>query len=992
MSAWLRRAAVGAGLSVFFVASGPVLGTGAVSSSEGSGLVRQQPAPGSGPDRNVLLLMPSEPGPDGGKARESARVLSTLGAIIESRYRVELTVHTTGDYTAMDLEAYDALLVIDDGVLHESLVDAIVGGRVPAETAIIGRSAHEALARLGSGAERPAFSDRFAEPRIEYKGRDFRLDGLNRAGFPMVPAGQDFQIVAWQHRSFDEATPLIIDVRERLVLADLPIPHYYPSIDHWSSVLIDVLHRTLGSPAETRPRALVRLEDVNPFTYGQPGRLRDAYRYLKAEQIPFHLAVISRYVNPENDIDIEIADEPNFLELLQRMVGEHGVVLVQHGFDHQIDGVSGIDFEFIHGGNAHETPLETPIGDAISGAQAVMRRSGLPVPDIWETPHYALSPADSVAVSAVYPTRYEEVPGLGLFTFPVKVGGSTFIPENLGYVDSEADLRRIAELADTALVLESPVVSFFWHPWRDLTELKTLIELLRDRGFEFVDAYSLLDGAPQAGEIAIEAFQNAYETPDSLTRIASKALHGWPVAVLLLFAAGAGVHFGKMRSLARNAGQMRRRRIPSIGTLRSLAEHKHTQLPFIAILVPARSESLVIENTIRRLANLDYPTDRYCVAVITDERERHEDLPTTTQEIVQRAAREWNARFGSRWLLAIDVPDRYDGRLSDNTNVPTTSTKGRALNYGLQVIVGDAAWRDIEVIGVFDADARPDPAVLREVAAERLTKGIRRTMILQGPVLQMSNFGEVSLVGKAAGLELALHHFTSLPRRMKKRKVQFLAGTNYFIDKRVLMSCGGWNPDSLVEDADLAVRAYLNEGAKAGMLTSPEIEQTPADLSVYKRQRERWATGQLALVGEIRASRLPTRLKRDLILEIVVAQFRFIYEFGMIALAVMMAFAGVLGGASWPIWLTSVALLGVSVHIWDTYGRVYRALRQSVPLGMRPRIPRLSLSLYFFFPLFMLLQAVPRLMAIGKLLLRRTPDTWYKTERTRETADSAASA
>ncbi len=44
-------------------------------------------------------------------------------------------------------------------------------------------------------------------------------------------------------------------------------------------------------------------------------------------------------------------------------------------------------------------------------------------------------------------------------------------------------------------------------------------------------------------------------------------------------------------------------------------------IPFMSIMVPARNESLVIDNTIRHLTSLRYPAERFEVVVVTDEKE-----------------------------------------------------------------------------------------------------------------------------------------------------------------------------------------------------------------------------------------------------------------------------------------------------------------------------------------------------------------------------------
>lgn len=60
----------------------------------------------------------------------------------------------------------------------------------------------------------------------------------------------------------------------------------------------------------------------------------------------------------------------------------------------------------------------------------------------------------------------------------------------------------------------------------------------------------------------------------------------------------------------------------SVAGIRDLACKTGRELPFISILVPARNESDVIENTVRHLSKLKYPEDRYEIIVITDEKEK----------------------------------------------------------------------------------------------------------------------------------------------------------------------------------------------------------------------------------------------------------------------------------------------------------------------------------------------------------------------------------
>lgn len=59
----------------------------------------------------------------------------------------------------------------------------------------------------------------------------------------------------------------------------------------------------------------------------------------------------------------------------------------------------------------------------------------------------------------------------------------------------------------------------------------------------------------------------------------------------------------------------------SLESLCDLAENLGKEIPFISILVPARNEADVIENTIRHLRSLEYPHDRFEIIVATDEKE-----------------------------------------------------------------------------------------------------------------------------------------------------------------------------------------------------------------------------------------------------------------------------------------------------------------------------------------------------------------------------------
>ncbi len=402
----------------------------------------------------------------------------------------------------------------------------------------------------------------------------------------------------------------------------------------------------------------------------------------------------------------------------------------------------------------------------------------------------------------------------------------------------------------------------------------------------------------------------------------------------------------------------------------------------MAIFVPARNEGAVIENTIRQLAALDYPKHLYRAVIIVDERERDDNLERRTIDVVRMVAQEINQKFKTDFVHCIEVPKWYSGTLGSLEQSYEKSTKGRALNYTLQSLHNQPEWQDYEMIGILDADGRLHPNVLKEVAYKRITK---KSKLLQGPVFQVSNFGHVSLVGMCAALELAVHHTTTLPRRLlREGKLQFVAGTNYFIDKDLITNVGGWDCDALVEDAELALRLYVRQRTTAEWLDAPEIEQTPPSFSIYRRQRERWVRGHFMLLRDIKRANIPFFEKVYLYNKIVISQFRFIPEFTFAILSIVYMFMGYLMDLGQVFNMISVYLLCMAILMFNLYALTYWALRKYIPRQINTMASVTQyLKLFLFFPVFMVIQCVPRVEGLFNFT-RRHHVTWYKTERTQE--------
>lgn len=747
--------------------------------------------------------------------------------------------------------------------------------------------------------------------------------------------------------------------------------------------MLDVLHDSFGDLVNYPKQALVRLEDVNASTYAAPDNpFFEAYALLQQKKVPFHVALIERYIDATRDIDSSTADHRHFNYQLHEMVAINDAVLVQHGYTHQYkQEVSAIGYEFWDIKNKKPAENDSPqyARERIEAAQAAMRANDLPVPDIWETPHYARGANADKVVNEFYPLRYEEIFGVGHLPFPVSIDGTIYIPETLGYIEKGWDREYPAfqQRLEQLQVFRNANASFFWHPWRETQELDTLVSLLQDQGYQFVHAYDLVDNKVVASNepFYMQIAHNYLYTNNYFMVNAGIFL----LYVFLLFGVANYIYerirFNKYFKLTK---RFRKR----LSEVKKLYRSHDKELPTFEIFVPARNEGLVIANTIDNLASLDYPKMKYQINIITDRRELDDGVDILTKDEVKRMAHKMNKRYGCTLVRCIEVPDHYSGVYGDNSRYREKSTKGRALNYALQRHKTPKRWKGVNLIGVLDADGRLNKHVLKEAACEILENDAK---ILQGPVYQVSNLSKVTIVGMMAGLELARFHLANMmPRLLSPHKVQFLAGTNYFIRRDLIEEVNGWDQHALVEDAELALRVYTKDRTIAHALTQPEIEQTPENFKIYRKQRERWARGHFDMLGIIMNAPIPFTTKMTFFKKIVISQFRFIFDLFVPIISIIFILLGYFQDVAVWMQIASVILIISIFLMWDVYGQTYRRLLPYSDMR-HGRLRQLftSFKLFIFMPAFMIIQAIPRFDALYRYATGKNTE-WAKTQRTAE--------
>lgn len=230
------------------------------------------------------------------------------------------------------------------------------------------------------------------------------------------------------------------------------------------------------------------------------------------------------------------------------------------------------------------------------------------------------------------------------------------------------------------------------------------------------------------------------------------------------------------------------------------------ELPFVSLLVAAKNEEVVIARLVQELCQLDYRSDRLELWVIDD------NSSDRTHEVLERLKQKY--------------PQLKTLRRSEGAQ----GGKSGALSQVLPLTKG-------EIIGVFDADA--------QIPANSLFALL--------PLFQKTSMGAVQLRKSIANAntnfwtqgqsaEMALDLWLQ-DRRIRIGGIGELRGNGQFVRRSALLSCGGWNEQTITDDLDLTVKLHL-AAWDIGCLSHPAVQEE--GVTSWKQlwhQRNRWAEG-----------------------------------------------------------------------------------------------------------------------------------------------------
>lgn len=371
---------------------------------------------------------------------------------------------------------------------------------------------------------------------------------------------------------------------------------------------------------------------------------------------------------------------------------------------------------------------------------------------------------------------------------------------------------------------------------------------------------------------------------------------------------------------------------------------KPKEYPFVSVMVPAHNEEKVIVRTVESLLHFDYPAERYEVIIIND-----------------------NSSDNTGKILA-QIQKKYSGRnLKIITTDAVTGGKGKsnALNIGFQQSCG-------ELIAVYDADNTPEHPALRLLVEKLLTNSKLGAVIGKFRTRNRS----ANLLTRFINIETLTFQWMAQAGRWKLLKLCTIPGTNFVIRRSILSEIGGWDIKAIAEDTEISFRIY-RMGYKI-QYYPPAVtwEQEPQTLSVWMKQRTRWAAGNFyVLIKNLRLIFTPHNVVKFDVLYFFAVYFLFLSS-------IILSDICCIGGAFGMIHLT---LQGSSVLVWVMAYAIFVLSVATALLTEKgeadPSNLLLILIMYFTYCQLWMLVSIGGFFAYLRNAVLHRQMRWYKTER-----------
>ncbi|MEG0855836.1 MAG: glycosyltransferase family 2 protein [Terrisporobacter sp.] len=245
-------------------------------------------------------------------------------------------------------------------------------------------------------------------------------------------------------------------------------------------------------------------------------------------------------------------------------------------------------------------------------------------------------------------------------------------------------------------------------------------------------------------------------------------------------------------------------------------EEELDEYPFVSVMVPAHDEAIVIEKTVQSLLNLDYPNDRYEIIVIND------NSSDNSHEILTNMQK----KNPDRNLIVISTDSTNGGK-----------GKSNSLNIGFGKSKG-------EILAIYDADNTPERKALKYLVQTLIKDDGLGAVIGKFRCRNKSR----NLLTRFINIETLTYQWMAQAGRWQLLNLCTIPGTNFVIRRSIIEEMGGWDTKAITEDTEISFRMYRMGYKIKFMPLAVTWEQEPQTLSVWMRQRTRWAKGNTYVV------------------------------------------------------------------------------------------------------------------------------------------------
>jgi len=249
------------------------------------------------------------------------------------------------------------------------------------------------------------------------------------------------------------------------------------------------------------------------------------------------------------------------------------------------------------------------------------------------------------------------------------------------------------------------------------------------------------------------------------------------------------------------------------------------ELPIYTILIPLYREEKVINQVVKAMTAINYPTNKLDI-IITLEKYDHWTID---------ALKKANIPSYFKTLILPDVHPK---------------TKPKALNVAFLKTRG-------EYLVIYDAEIIPEPDQLKKAAL-----AFRKYPHIACLQTRLDHYNaHQNIITKLFNAEFSFYYDLFLPGLNRLGFPLSLSGHSTHFRKEAIKNIGAWDPYNVAEDCDLGIRLQ-RMGYKVGILNSISQEEATSSFKSWIMQRTRWMKGfiQTSIVH----LRHPLRFKKEI--------------------------------------------------------------------------------------------------------------------------------